>query len=455
MSLKKIAEFLPEVKKPESKQSFKSRIQWSFIILIIFYFLSVIPLAGISKGNASYFQNLATLLGASFGSLLTLGIGPIVTGSIVLQLLNGAGMIKIDQRSAEGKKDFATLQKLLSLFFLIFEACVFVILGGIRPEASAANYFQLEILIIVQLILGGLVIMLMDEVISKWGFGSGISLFIAAGVAKEIFVRALSPIKQGEGYIGQVWEAIRAIGIGDTTAAMIALSAVVATLIVFFLVVYVQSMKVEIPLSFGTIRGHGIRWPLSFLYTSNIPVILVAALIANVQLVARLLANSGHAWLGTFSGNNPASGLVFYLHAPRVLESIITGTMTWQLAFAAVTYTIFLVGGAVLFSYFWVQTAGLDARSQANQIMASGLQVPGFRKDPRVIESMLSRYIMPLTIMGGISIGILAAFADLMGTLSTGTGLLLTVMIIYRLYEDIAREQMYDMNPMVKRFLGR
>jgi preprotein translocase subunit SecY len=441
--LKSIAGFLPEVRKPEGKQPLKTRLKWTLLMLLIFFTLSIVPLYGIEPGVASQFAQLELLLGASFGTLLTLGIGPIVTASIVLQLLNGAGLIKIDQKTDTGKKDFATLQKLLAIAFLVFESFIFVFLGGLKPAAGVPNFFQIELLIMFQLFLGGLMVMLMDEVISKWGFGSGISLFIAAGVARELFIRAFSPVKVGEGFVGAIPEAFRAISANDTVGAALAIAAVVATLIIFLVAVFAQAMKVEIPLSFGRIRGHGIRWPLSFFYTSNIPVILVAALIANIQLVARLLYNNGHAWLGTFSGNSPASGFVYYLSAPNVVNALITGTMTWRVALAALTYTLFLVSGAVLFAYFWVQTANLDARSQAKNIMASGLQVPGFRNDPRVLESILDRYIMPLTIMGGLSIGLLAAGADLLGALTSGTGLLLTIMIIYRLYE------------VMRKFLGK
>ena len=81
--------------------------------------------------------------------------------------------------------------------------------------------------------------------------------------------------------------------------------------------------------------------------------------------------------------------------------------------------------------------------------------MPGFRKDPRVLERLLDRYVMPLTVMGGLAVGILAALADLLGALTSGTGLLLAVMIIYRTYEDLAREQVYDMNPMMRKLLGK
>ena len=163
------------------------------------------------------------------------------------------------------------------------------------------------------------------------------------------------------------------------------------------------------------------------------------------------------AWLGVFveGSTNPSGGLAYYIHAPQLIPLAIQGAFTWNIALAAVTYSLFLIGGAVLFSYFWVHTVGLDARSQAKKILESGLQVPGFRKDARVLESILDRYIMPLTIMGGLAIGVLAAGADLMGTLTGGTSLLLAVMIIYRLYEDVARETMYDINPAMRKFLGK
>ena len=204
-------------------------------------------------------------------------------------------------------------------------------------------------------------------------------------------------------------------------------------------------MKVEIPLSFGRIRGHGIRWPLHFLYTSNIPVILIAALLANVQLVAKLLENWGRPILGTFSGSVPASGFIKWINAPNILDLIITNSISW----------FNLWQGAVVFGLFWMQTAGMDAESQAKKIMDSGLQIPGFRRDQRVLEAILRRYILPLTVMGAIAVGILASLADLSGALGRGTGILLAVMIIYRLYEDIANQHAMDMYPGLRKIMGK
>ena len=298
--------------------------------------------------------------------------------------------------------------------------------------------------------------MFLDEVVSKWGFGSGISLFIAAGVAQQIFIRAFnflpSPTNP-EIAAGAIPALFQSLAIGDITTAGLQLAALVSTVLVFVICVYGQAMKVEIPLSFGKVRGYGMRWPLNFFYTSNIPVILVAALMANIQLVASLLDRWGHPWLGTFSGNSPISGLVYWVNSPDLVQNIIKGSFSISMLGQALIYVSLFIVGSIIFSIFWMQTANMDARSQAKQILSSGLQIPGFRRDERVLEKILSRYIWPLTIVGGASVGLLAALADLTGALSRGTGILLAVMIIYKLYEEITKQHMMDMHPAMRKFM--
>lgn len=453
---------LPEVAGPKEKRlSFKQKLKWTLLILVIFFALGMVSLFGLDPASAFQFEQFAVILGAQFGTLLTLGIGPIVTASIVLQLLNGSGIVKFDMTTSEGKRTFQGVQKLLAFVFIIFEAFVFVFMGGLAPPALYAgtiHYFQLQMLIAFQLMLGGILIMYMDEVVTKWGFGSGVSLFIAANVAQSLFIRLLSPLATTVGGppVGAIPAILHFLPLGAITEVLQALAGIIATILVFVIAVYAQSMKVEIPLSFGRVRGHGIRWPLSFVYTSNIPVILIAALLANIQLFGRMLENWGHPIFGTFAGNSPSTGLVAWVTAPRLIPQLINqGTLLIgaQPYLRALVYILVMIGGAVVFSIFWVQTSGMDARSQAKQMMASGLQIPGFRKDQRVLERLLNRYIWPLTVMGAITVGFLSSLADVSGALTSGTGLLLTVMIIYRLYEDIAKQHMYDMHPMMRKFM--
>lgn len=454
-----ISSYIPEVIAPTQKKlPFNTKLKWTLIILVGFFVLGHIPLFGLGRNALSQFEYLSIILGASFGSIISLGIGPIVTSSIVLQLLNGSGILKFELTTEEGKKQYQALQKILAVFFVVFESFIYVFMGGLAPTAGVPGYVSFQLILVFQLMLGGMMIIFMDEVISKWGFGSGISLFIAAGVSQEIFLKALSPLPSltnPEFSAGAIPAMFQFLAQGAPDQTLLLLGSVVATVLVFALSVYAQAMKVEIPLSFGRVRGQGVRWPLNFMYTSNIPVILIAALMANIQLWARLLENWGRPILGTFSGNAPATGFVTWIHPPQLLQLILTGNLSLIDLAHATSYLLFMIVGAVVFSYFWVQTSGMDAKSQAKQISSYGLQIPGFRSDQRVLERLLDRYIQPLTIMGAILVGALAATADLLGALSRGTGILLTVMIIYKLYEDIAKQHMMDMNPAMRKFMGK
>lgn len=458
--LKNIVEALPEVEAPkEKKLSFKKKLIWTLIVLVLFFVLGTVPLYGLGLNALQRFDYLSIILGAKFGSIISLGIGPIVTASIILQLLNGAKLVNFDLHTHEGKEAFQDWQKLLTLFFILFEALIYVLMGGLAPDPALIGtslYTLARILLISQLFIGGYLIVLMDQVVSKWGFGSGVSLFIAAGVSQEIFVKALnfmpSPLNPdiASGAIPAIFQALAQ---GDPITVGLKLAAIISTIIVFLVVVYAQAMKVEIPLSFGRVRGQGMRWPLRFIYASNIPVILVAALMANIQLWGRLLQNWGHPIFGTFVGNSPSTGLVSWLYAPNIIGNIIRGSATGMDFVKALVYLGFMMIGSIIFAVFWVKTSGMDAESQAENMMQSGLQVPGFRKDKRILVTILKRYIGPLTVMGGATVGFLAAFADLTGALSRGTGILLAVMIVYQIYEEVAKQHMMDMSPAMRKLI--
>lgn len=459
----KILTNLPEVKGPsEKKLGFSTKLKWTIIMLVAFFVLSNIPLQGLSFNALQRFQYLSLILGASFGSLMSLGIGPIVTASIVLQLLVGSKLLNIDLKTPDGKKTFQGLQKIMAMAFCLFEATVFVLMGGLQAKAGFAG------LLILQLFLGGLLVIFMDEVISKWGFGSGVSLFIVAGVSSELFTRTFAFLSKCQAgvqgcFMGVKFDAVGRIPVllkslpsygVDPTASVtvnLAIAAILVTILVFLVVVFAQAIKVEVPLSFGRVRGFGIRWPLSFFYTSNIPVILTSALLANVQIAVSLLEKAGRVnamsvapWI---TGPDDGSG-------GGLLGLIISGGASGISYVQALVYLLIMVGGSIMFALFWMKTSGLSAANQAENLASSGMQIPGFRRDPRVIESVLNRYIVPLTIMGGAAIGILATFADLGGALVRGTGLLLAVMIIFKLYEDIAQQHSMDMNPMARKFIS-
>jgi len=463
MDFKQIFKFIPEVVRPkEKKLDFKVKLKWTLIILAAFFILANISLFGLSVNALERFEYLAIILGTDFGSIISLGIGPIVMASIILQLLTGAGIINIDTTTVEGKKFFQGIQNLLVFFFIIFEALVYVLMQGLQALPGFTG------LVIFQLILGGLAIYYMNDLCEKWGFGSGVSLFIGAGVSWRLITSAFQFVNQqgrnciadfaGTACPGKVLSVFQSIAgpLKDSIELTSALAAIIATVLVFLVVVWVQSLKVEIPLSFGRIRGYGVKWPLSFFYASVIPVILTAALIANIQLFGSMLENwLGHATiLGGFIEGQAISGIAFWMGSTNLLELVIRGGFLPIYLLQGLTHMIFFMIFSTLFAVFWVKTSGMDSKAQARKIAASGLQVAGFRQDQRILESILDRYIMPLTVMGGLAIGLLASITNLLGALVSGTAILLVIMIMYQFYQNIAQQHSMDMNPAMRKFMG-
>ena len=461
MGLKEILLYLPEIKKPvEKKVSFNTKLKWTLIILGAFFILYNVPLHGLSVNSLERFKYFATILGTNFGSVISLGIGPIVMSSIILQLLVGSGILRIDTKTEEGKKYFQGLQKLGVLFFILFESIIYVAMQGLQAAPGFAG------ILIFQLILGGLAIMFMDEVVSKWGFGSGVSLFIVAGVALELFTGLFQFIgTAGENCLlnfsttacgGKTLVLIQSIMNGDTNGALLAVAIILATALIFLGIVWAQSLKVEIPLSYDRLRGYTVKWPLQFFYASNIPVILVSALVANLYLFAGLLETwrGGPTFLGTFSQGVPVAGLAFWLGSSDLVTASITRSLQSISLLQGLSHILFYMIFSMIFSIFWVKTAGMDASSQAKNIMSSGLQIPGFRKDERILESILARYVMPLTVMGGLAIGLLASVADLFGVITSGVSILLAITITYQLYQNIAHQHAVDMHPALRKFVG-
>ncbi|MEA4956696.1 Protein translocase subunit SecY [bioreactor metagenome] len=448
--LKPLFSILPEVKTPIHRQDFREKLKWTGIILVLYFFLTQVPLYGLSPLAVDQFAQMRAVMAGSFGSILTLGIGPIVTSSIVLQLLVGAKILKLDLSRHEDKALFQGTQKILAMVFTVFEAAVLVYTGSLIPTDPSLLW-----LLMLQLIIGALLILFLDEVVSKWGFGSGIGLFIAAGVSEAIVVGAFNflPTQASPGVMpGMIPKFIQSIASGSPDPTI--LIPLIATIGVFLVAVYGESMRVEIPISHGSVKGHGrirgsvAKYPLKFIYASNMPVILTSALLVNISLMASVFQKLGFPILGQVANGKPISGIAYYLTTPSSLGVVITDPLK------VLIYGLFFIGCCILFSWLWVEMSGLSAKEVSKQLYNSGIQIPGFRSSKRQLYKIMNKYIPALTVLGGVFVGLLAFGADLTQAVGGGTGVLLTVGIIYKLYEEIAQEQLMDMHPMLRKFLG-
>jgi preprotein translocase subunit SecY len=449
----------PEIKPPDRHVSLKEKFMWVGIVLVLFLLMGQITPLGAAEPGDSQLGIIQVVFASQLGTLMSVGIGPIVTASIILQLLVGAKLINLDLHNPEDKGVFQGTQKLLTIIIALFEAYAFVSVGAIPIENPGDP--GLMLFVTLQIAMASILLMFMDEIVSKWGIGSGIGLFIAAGVSQTIVVQSLSFVPTGGGeFAGIIPNFLAQLAQGSLN--LVLLWPVLMTVVIFLAVVYFESLKIEIPLSYGRF-GVGARYPLKFFYTSNIPVILASAVLANVVIFAGVFAGMGMPILGEVQNGqiiqNLDQGGLGYLLTANELHGIISPDNIVQLLrpeaiLHLIVYAIVFVLLCVLFGTFWVMMSSMDAQTVSEQMESSGLQIPGFRADKRVIKRVLERYIPQLTVVSAVFVGLLAVFADLFGALGSGTGILLTVGILYRMYEEIKKEQLNELSPALRKFVG-
>jgi len=121
----------------------------------------------------------------------------------------------------------------------------------------------------------------------------------------------------------------------------------------------------------------------------------------------------------------------------------------------AVIYVVFLTVMAVIFARIWVEIGGLSSKAVAKNLMNADVQVPGFRRSGLSLEQVLNRYIPPITVIGGLIIGMIASVSDLLGVFGTGIGLLLMCDIILQYYQMLVKEQLEEFSPQLAGILGQ
>ena len=476
---------MPAVSRPERHVPFRRKLGWTAGVLVLYFFLTNVFLYGLPAGGtgSDAFGQFRTILAGGQGTILQLGIGPIVTASIVLQLLGGANLLGLDTQNPRDQALYQGLQKVLVVVMVVLTGFPMVFAGNFLPvnQTLAQEYgvSAVKWLMFGQIFVGGMLILFMDEVISKWGVGSGIGLFIIAGVSQRLIGGLFAWEALGTGYNGffptwigivsgavQLRSPLTPGGLNDLFLGPGQIVALFTTLSIFVIVVYAESVRVEIPLSHARVKGARGRFPVKLIYASVLPMILVRALQANIQFLGRILQSqlgSMPAWLGTYqtSGGNiaePTGGLFYYLapiYSPADwLPALGTRSIDIMLRIG-VDLTFMVIGGAI-FAIFWVETTDMGPEATAGQIQNSGMQIPGFRQSPGVMEKVLSRYIPQVTVLGGALVGVLAVGANMLGTIGqvSGTGLLLTVSITYKIYEEIAEEQLMEMHPVMRQVFG-
>eukprot|EP00850_Spirogloea_muscicola_P004458 SM000019S05002 [mRNA] locus=s19:454268:457629:- [translate_table: standard] len=490
---------------------FREKFLYTVVSLFIFLVCSQLPLYGIHSATGSDpFYWMRVILASNRGTVMELGITPIVTSGLVMQLLAGAKIIEVDNSVKEDRALLSVAaplfcacshlgacsgpfgpcasgwqpppplphatplrclprprsngaQKLLGVMITIGEAVAYVLSGmyGDVRDLGAGN----AILIIIQLFFAGIIVICLDELLQKgYGLGSGISLFIATNICENIIWKAFSPttINSGRGaeFEGAVialfhllitrTDKVRALKEAFYRQNLPNVTNLLATVLVFLIVIYFQGFRVVLPVRSKSARGQQGSYPIKLFYTSNMPIILQSALVSNLYFISQLLYKRyGNFFLvqllgkwqeSEFSQSGqliPVGGLVYYITPPSSLADIAANP------FHALFYLTFMLTACALFSKTWIEVSGSSARDVAKQLKEQQMVMPGHRESN--LQKELNRYIPTAAAFGGMCIGALTVVADFMGAIGSGTGILLAVTIIYQYFETFDKERQTEL----------
>uniref|UniRef100_H2ZAA2 Translocon Sec61/SecY plug domain-containing protein n=1 Tax=Ciona savignyi TaxID=51511 RepID=H2ZAA2_CIOSA len=391
--IKPFCAVLPEIEKPQRKIQFREKVLWTAITLFIFLVCCQIPLFGImSSDSADPFYWMRVMMASNRGTLMELGISPIVTSGLIMQLLAGAKLIEVGD-SPKDRALFNGAQKLFGMVIAIGQSVVYVMTGmyGDPTDMGAG----ICLLIIIQLFVATLIVLLLDELLQKgYGLGSGISLFIATNICETIVWKAFSPatVNTGKGT--------------EFEGAVIALFHLLAT------------------------RSDKVRALREAFYRQNLPNLM--------NLMATVFVFGVVIYFQDVEGGGPArsypiGGLCYYLSPPESFSGMLSDPIH------ALVYVAFMLGSCAFFSKTWIEVSGSAAKDVAKQLKEQQMVMRGHREKSMIHE--LNRYIPTAAAFGGLCIGALSVMADFIGAIGSGTGILLAVTIIYQYFEIFVKEQ--------------
>lgn len=456
--------YLPEVIAPQRKVPYNQKLIWTGVSLLIFLVLGQMPLYGIvSSETSDPLYWLRAMLASNRGTLMELGVSPIITSSMIFQFLQGTQLLQVDVQNKHDRELFQIAQKVCAIVLTFGQAVVVVLSGNYGKPGDLG--IAISLLLIFQLMFASFIVLLLDELSSKgYGLGSGISLFTATNIAEQIFWKAFAPttVNSGRGkeFEGAMIAFFHLLAVRkDKKRALVEafyrsnlpnMFQVIATVFVFLFVLYLQGFRYELPIRSTKVRGQIGTYPIKLFYTSNTPIMLQAALTSNIFLISQILyqkfpSNPVIRLLGVWgvkpgqSGPQQAlSGLAYYIQPPTSVKEIPLDPIK------TVIYVAFVLGVCALFSKTWIEVSGTSPRDIAKQFKEQGMVINGKRETSVYRE--LKKIIPTAAAFGGATIGALSVCSDFLGTLGSGTSILMATTTIYGYYEMAAKEGGFSKN---------
>jgi protein transport protein SEC61 subunit alpha len=430
---------------------------WTFVALLIFLITSQIPIYGIGKvAGSDPFYWMRAILASNKGTLMELGIAPLVTSSMALQFLSGTKLIHFDQNNRNDRELYHATEKLITFGITLVQAAGYIATGvyGDPSQIGLTN----SLLIIGQLFFGSVIVVLLDEMLTRgYGIGNATNLFIVSQTSEKLISAALSPqavtTSRGSEYEGALltffqylFTSPSKVGYAFFRSGAPNLLSVLTTIFVAVIVLYLQGYRIEIPVKYQKVRSMETSYPIKLFYTGNTPIVLLSALVSNIyfvsqtlysQLKSNLLVNLIGQWQAIAENGDtrtsiPVGGLAYWISPPGSILELFSDP------FHVIFYILFVLAACTLFAKTWIDVTNSGSRHVAKNLKDHNLTMRGYR-DTTVV-AVLDRYIPTTAALGGFGIGALVLVADFLGCIGSGASITLAVTIIYQYFEVVAKE---------------
>jgi len=454
--VKPFVPLLPQIRSPIRNPSLKEKFVWTAVAILIYLLASQVPLFGIIVNDSrDPFGWMRMMMASNRGTLMDLGISPVVTSSMAMQVINGLSLIRPNYAIKEDKMLVDSLQKLVAIILTIGQAIVQISSGFYGAPKDIGMWYC--IILFAQLLVSGIIIILLDELLQKdYGLGNGVNLFIMTNVCERIIWNAISPkvffTGRGVEFEGCLIAAVHLLFARKNKLAALYelffrqnlpnMFSFIATVLMFCFVVYIQSLRVEIPIISTKFKGVASAYPISLLYTSTSPIIIQSYIVSNCTTISRLL----YGWyphnlivrlLGVWEvrpvyGSVPVAGLSYFIFPPHSFSDALSRPFYFAI------YVFVMLSSAGLLSRAWLDSHDDNSESVYKRIKKQDMQLKGVREASAVAK--LDEYIPVAAFLGGVVTSAIIVLCDIASTMGSGNNIFLAASIINQYMKLMAKE---------------
>ena len=397
----------------------RTRLIFTLSALILFRFLSTIPIPGVDLlqlerlfANNQFLGLLDIFSGGGLStiSIVMLGVGPYITASIIMQLLTMIfpTLKEMYQEEGEaGRRKFIQYSRLLTIPLALLQGFGFVLL--LQKSGVLPNLTQFDLFVnIITIAAGSILLMWIGELITEFGIGNGVSLLIFAGIVARLPV-----------VIGQL------IATYDPSQIPVYLAFAAVALVIIAAVVFITEAERPIPVTYAKrVRGNKVYGgvstylPLRLNQAGVIPIIFALSLLLFPQMILTFLSSITAPWAQTVSNY----GLAFLAN---------------QWLYGAAYFVL-----VVVFTYFYTAVT-FDPHAIADNLQKNGAFIPGVRPGPST-TSYVGQIVTRITLVGALFLGLVAVLPLIVQSVTGiqslaigGTALLIVVNVVTDLVKKL------------------